>query len=148
DMNGDGYSDLVISAGFGGGPRISIFDGQSLTHDSFGFLTQDFFAFDPSLRDGAFVGVGDVNGDGFADLIAGGGPGGSPRVLVLSGQTLVKNGFLNALRTPIANFFGGDPSSRNGVTVSARNLDNDGRADVLIGDGSTVVALQGEALAQ
>jgi uncharacterized delta-60 repeat protein len=30
DVNGDGRPDLVVAAGFGGGPRIAIFDGQDL----------------------------------------------------------------------------------------------------------------------
>ncbi|HET6574576.1 MAG TPA: FG-GAP-like repeat-containing protein, partial [Fimbriiglobus sp.] len=30
DVNGDGTPDLVVSAGFGGGPRVALFDGKSL----------------------------------------------------------------------------------------------------------------------
>ena len=30
DVNGDGTPDLVVSAGFGGGPRIAVFNGQDV----------------------------------------------------------------------------------------------------------------------
>ena len=28
DVNGDGVGDLLVAAGFGGGPRVAVFDGQ------------------------------------------------------------------------------------------------------------------------
>ena len=49
----------------------------------------DFFAFEQTLRNGVFVAAGDLDGDGFAEVIAGGGPGGGPRVLALSGTDLL-----------------------------------------------------------
>jgi hypothetical protein len=130
DINGDGYADLVISAGFGGGPRISVIDGKQLTENPnvFGFLTADFYAFDPSLRNGVY--------------------GGGPRVLILSGETLITQGSNVAIKSPIANIFGGDATSRNGVDVSARNLDDDAFSDVIVGDASAATAYQGKALAQ
>ncbi len=147
DINGDGFADLVISAGFGGGPRISILDGKQLSQDRYRFLSPDFFVFSEALRDGTFVAVGDVNGDGFGDLVVGAGPGGGPRVVVLSGKTLINQGSVAATRAPLASFFSGDISTRNGVFVAARNLDNDGRSDVIVGGGSLAIAYRGRALA-
>ena len=79
-MNGDGVGDLVVAAGFGGGPRVAGFDGTTLGAGTPAKLFADFFAFEQTLRNGVFVAAGDLDGDGFADLIAGGGPGGGPRV--------------------------------------------------------------------
>ena len=36
------------------------------------------------------------------------------------------------------NFFSGDPANRGGVRVTVKNLDNDDRADILVGSGPGV----------
>ncbi|MBX9628205.1 MAG: VCBS repeat-containing protein, partial [Gemmataceae bacterium] len=135
DVNGDGVPDLVVSAGFGGGPRIAVYDGKSL----FGTpvkLVNDFFAFEPALRNGAFVAVGDVTGDGAGDLIFGGGPGGGPRVLVADGKQLLTIGPAAVLAAPVANFFSGPADgNRGGVRVAVRDEDGDDRADLVTGTG-------------
>jgi hypothetical protein len=136
DLNGDGFADLVVSAGFGGGPRISVYDGAALSHAELSHPVADFFLFEDTLRNGAYVAVGDVSGDGFADVIGGGGPGGGPRVLVLSGRALLSTGPTAAFAAPVANFFAGDVDNRGGVRVSAKDLDGDTRADIVVGDGS------------
>ena len=77
DVNGDGTADLIVSAGFLGGPRIALFDGNSLmANNSPQKLVADFFAFEDTLRNGAFVAGGDINADGHAELVFGGGPWG------------------------------------------------------------------------
>jgi trimeric autotransporter adhesin len=134
DVNGDGVGDLVVAAGFQGGPRIATFDGKSLGGGQTPrVLFNDFFAFEQTLRNGTFVAAGDVDGDGFADVVAGGGPGGGPRVTVFSGKNLVTSG--GATLTPLANFFGGDPNNRGGIRVAVKNLDADTRADLVVGSG-------------
>ncbi len=133
DFTGDGAADLVVSAGFGGGPRVALYDGRTLRGGRTK-LAADFFLFEPALRNGAFVAAGDVDGDGRADLIGGGGPGGAPRVLVLGGADLLAGRGGNA--AALANFFAGNAADRGGVRVAARDLDGDGRADVVAGDGT------------
>ncbi len=130
DMTGDGTADLVVVAGFGGGPRVAAFDGKSLATTPVKIIG-DFFAFEQALRNGIFVAAGDINGDGFADLIAGGGPGGGPRVLALDGKSLLSNQYVN-----LANFFGGDVNRRGGIRVAVKNLDGDTKADLVVGSGS------------
>lgn len=134
DLNGDSIGDLVVAAGFGGGPRIAAYDGRSLPLGTPIKLFNDFFAFEQGLRNGVYVASGDVDGDGFSDIVIGGGPGGGPRVLAISGRTLIING-ATAQQQLIANFFAGDPNGRGGVPVAVANLDNDNRFDIVTGSG-------------
>jgi hypothetical protein len=83
------------------------------------------------------VAIVDVNGDGFGDLVAGGGPGGAPRITVFNGSSLV-GGTLN----PVSSFFAGNPDNRGGIRVAA--VDYDGSRTLSLatgageGDGSEV----------
>ncbi|MBN9523163.1 hypothetical protein J0H58_32385 [bacterium] len=140
DVSGDGVADLAVAAGFLGGPRTALFNGTTLFSGTPARLIGDFFAFPGSdattLRNGVFVAVGDVTGDGFADLIFGGGPGGAPRVFVLSGALVAANNVAGAQATPVANFFvAGNAADRGGVRVGASDLDGDNKADVAAGSG-------------
>lgn len=138
DVNADGTPDVVVAAGILGGPRVAVFDGRTLAPGrSPARLTNDFFAFEDTVRNGVFVAVGDVDGDTFGDVVVGGGPGGGPRVVVFDGQTLLAN----AAAPPVTSFFSGDPATRSGVTVAARDTDRDGRAAVVT--GTAPVAGQG-----
>lgn len=114
DVNGDGTPDLVVGAGFGGGPRVAVYDGAALAAGNQTKLVADFFAFEETLRNGVFPAVGDVNGDGCGDLIVGAGPGGAPRVLTLDGHAA-----LSGLHSVLASYFAGSVGSRDGVEVSS-----------------------------
>lgn len=145
DINGDGVGDLVVAAGFGGGPRVAGYNGKSLGAGKPVKLFGDFFAFEQSLRNGIFVAIGDIDGDGKAELICGGGPGGGPRVTAFPGQLLLAN-----VTTPSVNFFAGDINSRGGVRLAIANLDDDHRADLIVGsgegDGSHITGYAGRAI--
>ncbi|OWK36574.1 beta strand repeat-containing protein [Fimbriiglobus ruber] len=158
DVNGDGVGDVIVSAGFGGGPRIAIYNGTTISAASPTELVPDFFAFESTLRNGAYVTAGDLTGSGYADLIFGAGPGGGPRVrAVNSAALLAAAGSFSTLDDPsvagagIADFFAGDPSNRGGIRVTVKNLDGDTKADLVVGDGtgagSTVTSYTGAAIA-
>src|SRR5207249_11652327 len=68
---------------------------------------------------GVFVALGDINGDGHADIITGAG-GGASAVQVFSGTTL---GLMQS--------FNAYPGSPQGVAVGAVDRNGDGRADIL-----------------
>jgi hypothetical protein len=112
DVNGDLMDDLVVAAGYGGGPRVAVFDGVTVPFGDPGKVVPDFFAFEDTLRNGAYTAIGDLNDDGFGDLIFGGGPGGAPRVMALDGL-----GLLGGAYDPLANFFAGNLDDRSGVRV-------------------------------
>ncbi len=129
DATGDGRADLVVAAGFQGGPRIAGYDGRSVAGGAPTRMFADFFAFEDTLRNGAFVAIGDFDADGKGDIAAGAGPNGGPRAIVFSGAALLDS---NAQRF-LANFFAADPNDRGGVRVAVADLDGDARADLAVG---------------
>jgi hypothetical protein len=146
DMNNDGRDDLGVAAGFEGGPRVSIYDGAALLNGSVNMTAgqepsrlANFFVFDGSdiqtLRNGAYIAMGDFNGDGFADLVVGAGGGGAPRIRILSGDLITTAG-QGATANPIADFIVNNATSaRGGVHVATKNADGDALSDLVIGSG-------------
>ena len=127
DVNGDGYADLITGTGVGGGPHIKVFDlrgGQPVTIAS-------FFAFEPTFMGGVYVATGDINADGYADIIIGAGQTGGPRVKVFNGAA----GYVINTVAPAMDFFAYDPSFTGGVTVSAGNRDTQPGDEVITGAG-------------
>ncbi|CAN5132788.1 hypothetical protein BH11PLA2_BH11PLA2_42000 [soil metagenome] len=120
DVNGDGVPDIITGTGVGGGPRVSVFDGKT------GERIKDFFAYEPEFRNGIFVTSGDVNGDGFADIITGTDAGGGPRVTVFDGVTGAK----------LQDFFAFDSSLRGGVRVAVGDFNGDNKADIVTTTGA------------
>ncbi len=114
DMNNDGYADVAVAAGFGGGPRVTVFDGRALSQGRSEKLIHDFFAFEQALRNGVYVGIGDQNQDGFDDLVIGAGPGGGPRVVTYDGKYIPQGS-----RFVLSDGFIGDPYNRGGIRVGA-----------------------------
>ncbi len=135
DVNGDGYADIVVTAGPGGGSHTAIWDGRSLAQGRLVRLTADFFAFDPATAnaaDGVSVAAADVDGDGFADLAFGAGN----RVRVLSGRAAALRGGAAAAANPNNDFYVGDSTVQPSVRVAGGAFDGDGRGEILIGSGA------------
>jgi hypothetical protein len=119
DVNGDGFSDVIIGADAGGGPEVQVFDGKSLS------LVQSFYALPAGFTGGVRVASGDVNGDGFSDIIIAAGKGGGPAVIAYDGTNLNILFGINAFPA----FFTG------GVYVAAGDVNSDGIADIICGAG-------------
>lgn len=77
----------------------------------------------PGFSGGANVAIGDVNGDGTADVITAPKAGGGPTINVYSGVdgTLLKT------------FTVGDAGSRFGASVAAADYDGDGLSEIVVG---------------
>lgn len=137
DVNRDGAADLIIGAGIGGGPRVSIYDGTSLLSGHQNRLVPDFFALDPALRSGVYVTSADVDGDGYSDILYSTGNSGGPRIRVVSGYMLVTNPGANVANLPaLADFYALDANDRSGLRITARDLDRDGKAELIIASGA------------
>lgn len=93
-----------------------------------GDLRASFFAYDPAFMGGVRVAVGDVNGDGRADLITGSGPGGPPTVRTwdITTQGPVQ----------LMSFLAGPQNFKGGVFVAAGDVNGDGNADIIVGAGA------------
>ncbi|QEL18858.1 SGNH/GDSL hydrolase family protein [Limnoglobus roseus] len=102
DVTGDSVPDIVTGPGAGGGPVVNVFSGAD------GRLVRSWFAYEDSFRGGVMPAVGDVTGDGVADVAVGSGTGGGPRVRVFDGRD-------NAV---VADFFAYEPTFRDGVNVA------------------------------
>ena len=120
DVNGDGITDIVAAAGPGAGPHVKVFSGTD------GSLLQSFYAYDLSFTGGVHVAVGDVDNDGFDDIITGADFGAGPHVKVFSGSTQFFPSVLHS-------FYAYDLAYAGGVTVAAGDITGDGVADIITG---------------
>lgn len=123
---------------------MAIYEGRSVMAAAPARLVPDFFALDPALRSGVFVTAADLDGDGYADVIYGTGNTGGPRLRILSGQVLMANPGIPPDTLPaVADFFALNADDRNGLRVAARDLDGDGRAELVVGSGAKGTAARG-----
>lgn len=141
DVNRDGAADLLVGAGIGGGPRVSVYSGASLAAGHTDHLVPDFFALDPTLRSGVYVSTADLDGDGYSDILYSTGTTGGPRVRVVSGALLIANPGADVATLPaMADFFALDPNDRHGIRIATRDLDGDGKAELIVGSGDAADA--------
>jgi hypothetical protein len=119
DVDGDGDPDIITAPGPGGGPDIRVFDPCT------GELIREFMAYSPLFTGGVFVAVGDVNNDGFADIVTGADFGGGPHVEAFSG----KDGSI------LRSFFAYDSGFLGGVRVATGDVEGNGNTDIITGPG-------------
>ena len=138
DVDGDGKADLLVSAGYGGGPRVSLYSGASLfPTNTPSRLIGDFFAFDRNVNNGAYVSLADFNGDGRADLVFGTGSG-AARVRVLDGWKTITTGQPNA--SVLQDYdLSTAPGYDGGVRVKAGDFNGDGQIETAIATGTNQI---------
>jgi hypothetical protein len=137
DVNGDGFSDVIVGSptydrGQANEGRAAVFHGSAS-----GLATTPAWTAE-SDQAGAFLGysvacAGDVNGDGYSDVIAGadafdGGESGEGRAFVWHGSAA------GLLALPAWTAEGNQVNAQFGYSVAgAGDVDGDGFADVIVG---------------
>lgn len=89
DLNGDGFAELIVGAGSGGGPRIAVYSGRDLSAHRL-HQVGNLFVGDSASLSGIRVAATDVDADGWPDVIIGSGPQGEGRVRVFAGRELIQ----------------------------------------------------------
>ena len=97
---------------------VVVFDGATMN------ALSSFFAYDSTFRNGVSVAGGEINGQNFADIVTGAGPGGAPNVrgFTSTGQSLFS-------------FFAGSTTDTSGVRVAVKDLKGTGIDSILTGSG-------------
>ncbi len=119
DLNGDVFPEIVTSAGAGAEPIVRVFNSS-------GGALGSFVAFDPSFRGGVNVAIGDVNGDGVAEIVTAPGAGGAPHVRVWDARS----------QSELRGFFAYPATFAGGVNVAVGDVNGDGHAEVITATGS------------
>ncbi|MFH0779965.1 MAG: putative glycoside hydrolase [Parcubacteria group bacterium] len=117
DLDNDGQLEIVTGAA-DGGPQIMIFNNQGRQ------IGKSFFAFDKNSRGGASVALGDVDGDGLLEIIAGAGVRNAPETRVF-----------NRDKKLISKFLAYDKNFRGGVNLAAGDINADGIDEIITGAG-------------
>ncbi len=147
DVDGDGVQDMLLGSPgwyvFGdsttntGAGRVSLVSGASLTGDGGIEAMHEGSELEEYLGSGAMI-VGDVDGDGLADMLVG-AMGRSPPGLEGAGAAHLilgqDGGWEDGLFTPAETWLGPDPAGRAGWQVGGGDLDGDGLAELWVADG-------------
>lgn len=134
DVNHDGRADVITGTGPGAGCIVKAFDVET------GNKVLEFVAYNLNFRGGFFVASGDVDGDGFDDIITGPASGLAPNTKVFDGQD---GALLNS-------FFSYGSTFTGGLRVAAGDVNGDGHADIvtvpLVGLPTTTKVFDGTTL--
>lgn len=153
DLNGDSIPDLIIGAVDADGARNDkpnsghvyvIFGSTSLPRTiDLARRNADFTLYGRNELDqlGNALVIGDVNGDGFDDLIVaahqadgpGNGRNNSGEVYIIFGQATLPASLELAKKSPDVHIYGANPGDALGVSLALGDVDGDGTLDVVIG---------------
>ncbi len=133
DVNGDGKPDIITgpdATGQSGHTNVRVFFNNHLINTG-AALTPDleFNAYDPGFGGGVRVAAGDLNRDGFADIVTGPGIWSGPDIRIFDGKTLTNS----HTASKIGEFLAYDFRYFGGVFVSTGDTNGDRLTDVITG---------------
>ena len=120
DVAGSSRPEIVTAPGEGIPAEIGIYADQWLPDRERGNRVASFLAFEPTFLGGAAVALGDVQGDARAEIVAGTGPGRPAEVRVFDPRG-----------RRISSFLAFGETYAGGISVTAGDLDADGRAEIV-----------------
>ena len=139
DVNCDGFADVVVGSAGQRASLVNVYEGRR------GTLIQSFRAFGTGGKGGVRVAGGDVDGDGYGDVVVGRGPGAKATVEVYSGRLLLlaaKAGDIPMAQPQGALLKAFAVLGGNGVNVAVADMNRDGRAEVVVGlDNAQTVSI-------
>jgi hypothetical protein len=127
DVDGDGKLDIVVSAVTAGGTEVK-------TLDAAGTELTEFYVLDPAIVPGASVAAGDLDGDGKAEIVFGGGPTSSPWPPVANGPDQ-RVAVFEPDGAQVAEFSAYPGLFQGGVRVALADLSLDRRPEMVTAPG-------------
>lgn len=131
DVDGDGYADIVVGAPKADSSAFGLVDNGavSVLYGPDGVRRNTLYGSQAHGLFGAALALGDVNGDGFADVIV--GVPCDNTAYLRAGSVSVYSGANLSIK--LAQFSGAERKSYAGTSVASGDIDHDGNQDIIVG---------------
>lgn len=123
DLENDGRAEIITVPKEGGGPQVRIFGWRN---GSLVPTIDSFLAYDPTFRGGVSLAAGDLDGDGWVEIVTAPETGSQSHLRIWSSKKGV-------YRPSMPGLLAYSPNFRGGVTLANGDLDGDHKEDLVTG---------------